>query len=140
VHSYLYRKVAGVEPLRYTVKFGLPVLVAAGVGAWSGADPHWFAISEATAVAAGSVTVPGVFAVPGGRVVGFFSALGYPVSVPKEMLRQWNSFTRQDVGQVRSTSVGADEGVVGPVAGRTAKSSNANSWIVQLISLRPKPG
>lgn len=140
VHSYLFRKIAGVEPVRYTVRFGLPVFVAAAIGAWSGADTNWFAISEGTAIAATSVTVPGVFAVPGGKVVGFFSALGYPIGVPTEMSRQWNSFTRLDVSQLRSTSVGADEGVEGPIAARTARSSNSNSWIVQLISLRPKPG
>ena len=139
LHSYLFRRIAGVEPLRYTIRFGTPVFAAAGIGAWSGADPNWFTFSEATAMAAPTVSVPGVFAVPGGRVVGFFSTLGYPVTVPAEMSRQWNSFSRLDIAQLRSTSVGGDESTEGPIAARTAKSSNPNSWIAHLIGLRPKP-
>lgn len=141
VRSRLYKKRAGpAEPVNgYTVTFALPVKATAGIGVWSHADTNWFAINEMTANNAKRVTVPGIWGIEGGRVVGFFGTLGYPVSAPAEMTRRWLSLTTGDTRELRTVSVGADEGrtVTGLTEPRVATSSIAITWIAHLISLRP---
>jgi hypothetical protein len=137
VRSYLYRKVAGIEPGGYTLTFGVPLQAAAGIGMWRGANPYVFAVSEATAIAATSITVPGVFGWAGGRVAGFFATLGGSVGVPTQMTPRWHAAAGLSQS-VRSLSVGGDEAVNGAIGPRTAKSRNRLIWIGHLISLKPK--
>jgi hypothetical protein len=142
VRSLIYLKVASsLEPTGYRVTFGLPVQVAGAIGAWSGVNTTApiADIKDATAVAAKSVTVPPAFGFAGGRVVGVFATLGYPIRVPTNMTSRWSRSTPQAIWEVRSTTAAGDEArtVTGLTGNRIATSTNFATWIGHLVSLRP---